>query len=87
MPSWIEFHDSTLTAIHQLARTREIVLKAYVHQWELLGDRWRGTGWKQPVRIRIQNALGPSGVPALPAGISDGELRANELRERSAGVG
>jgi hypothetical protein len=79
LPSWIEFHDSTLTAIKQSVGTLEIVLDAYVHRWELLGDEWRGTGWEQPVRIRMQNAVGPSATPALPTEILDGELRTKGL--------
>lgn len=75
MPSWIEFHDSTLTAVRQQAGTREIVLDAYIHRWELLGDKWRGTGWTQSVRILMQNAVGPDVVPAVPVAISTGDLR------------
>jgi hypothetical protein len=78
LPSWIEFHDSTLTSINASAATREIVLDAYVHRWELINGQWRGTGWEQPVRIVMQNAVGPSNTCALPAAISAGELRANE---------
>jgi hypothetical protein len=81
LPSWIEFHDSTLTAVKQSAGMREIVMAAYVHRWESLGDQWRGAGWEQPVRIRMQNAVGPSTVPALPTDISDGELRVSGLKQ------
>jgi hypothetical protein len=79
LPSWIEFHDSTLTAINASAATREIVLDAYVHRWELIDGEWRGTGWEQPVRIVMQNAVGPSHKWALPAAISDGELRTSAV--------
>src|SRR5882672_7247207 len=66
LPTWIEFHDSTLTGIKQSAGAREILLDAYVHRWEWLGDQWRGTGWEQPVRMRMENAVGPSAAPELP---------------------
>jgi hypothetical protein len=81
LPNWIEFHDSTLTAITQSADGTAIELAAYVHRWERLGDQWRGTGWEQPVRMRTESAGGPLIVPALPADISDGELRAEGLTQ------
>src|SRR6185369_6438617 len=73
--SWIEFHDSTLTAINDAAETPELLLEAYVHRWELHGDRWIGTGWLRPVRIRMRKAAGPVAAPVLPASISIGGLR------------
>jgi hypothetical protein len=79
LPSWIEFHDSTLTAITEMADTRELRLEAYVHRWELRGDRWIGTGWLRPVRIWMRNAVGPAAVPVLPASISIGGLRSGEV--------
>ena len=79
MPNWIEFHDSTLTAIRQSAARNEIELVAYVHRWELVGDQWRGTGWEQPVRMTMQSAVGPSVAPGLPTDISDGELQSTGL--------
>jgi len=81
LPSWIEFHDSVLTAVNQSAEAREILLDAYVHRWEKFGNQWRGTGWEQPVRIRMQNAVGSEALPVLPAEISDGELRASGLTQ------
>jgi hypothetical protein len=79
LPNWIEFHDSTLMAIRRSPDSGEIELVAYVHRWELLGNQWRGTGWEQPVRMTMRNAVGPSVVLALPTDISDGRLRANGL--------
>jgi hypothetical protein len=81
LPSWIEFHDSTLTAVEQSVGGLEIALDAYVHRWELIGGQWRGTGWQQRVRIRTQSAVGPSVVLTLPVDIWNGELRANGLRD------
>lgn len=83
MPSWIEFHDSTLTAITDMAETRELLLDAYVHRWELHGDRWIGTGWLRPVRITMQKAVGPVAAPLLPAAISIGSLRSGEGMHRN----
>src|SRR5262252_7623035 len=66
LPSWIEFHNSTLTALNESASAREVVLDAYVRRWDMVGDRWHGTGWQQLVRIRIENVTDPSVVPAMP---------------------
>jgi len=81
VPSWFAFHDSRLTAVNPSAKELEIVLDAYVHRWELVGDRWHGTGWQQSVRIRIENVTDPSAVPATPVDIVDGELRATGVRQ------
>ena len=52
----------------------EILLDAYVHCWDAVGDSWTGTGWKQPVRILIGDVGGGSIAPVLPLDISDGRL-------------
>jgi len=81
LPSWIEFHDSTLTALNESASAREVVLDAYVRRWEMVGDRWHGTGWQQLVRIRIENVTDPSVVPAMPVNVDDGDLRATGVKQ------
>jgi hypothetical protein len=79
LPSWIEFHDSTLTTVKQSSDGGEVELIAYVHRWDLIGDQWRGTGWEQPVRMTMQSAVSASLAPVLPIDISDGEPRADGL--------
>jgi len=72
---WLEFHDSTLTGFDARETRVELLLDAYIHRWEKLDDRWRGTGWMQAVRIVLSNPVGPTAVPALPVEISDGSLQ------------
>jgi hypothetical protein len=67
---WLEFHDSTLSAVNQTADDVEVIMDAYVHRW----GAWKGTGWMQPVRILISEVRGRSVVPILPVYISDGHL-------------
>jgi hypothetical protein len=71
---WLEFHDSTLSAVNQTAEDVEVGLDAYVHRWDALSDSWKGTGWMQPVRVLISEVGGRSVVPILPVEISDGHL-------------
>lgn len=75
MATWIEFHDSALVALNHTGADLEVVLNAYVHRWDTLGDRWTGTGWLQPVRILMSDVGGRSVAPVLPIDISDGRLR------------
>ncbi len=53
----------------------EVVLDAYVHRWEAMGDSWKGAGWIQPVRILMRDVVDGSIKPVLPIDISDGRLR------------
>jgi hypothetical protein len=72
---WLEFHDSTLTGFDARETHVELLLEAYIHRWENLGDGWRGTGWMQRVRIVVSSAIGLSAVPPLPVEITDGRLQ------------
>jgi hypothetical protein len=54
----IGFHDSTLQSAAVDVDAAVILLDAYVYRWELIDERWRGTGWSQLVRISI-------GTPAI----------------------
>jgi hypothetical protein len=80
LPSWIEFHDSTLTRIDRTDQQCQLVLDAYVHRWEARGDGWTGTGLMQVVHIIVGNSFGPlASTPVLPAVISDGRMRAGDV--------
>jgi hypothetical protein len=75
MTDWLEFHDSTLKAIGARDTQVELLLDAYIHRWERVDADWRGTGWMQGVRIVVDNAIGPVGVPLLPMDVSDGRVQ------------
>lgn len=75
MPTWIEFHDSTLVALNRAGADVEILLEAYVHRWETNGKTWQGTGWMQPVRITVSKVVGESVTLGLPIGVSQGRLQ------------
>jgi hypothetical protein len=55
MSTWIEFHDSTISAIASDGTSIRINLDAYVHRWERVEAVWKGTGWMQPVQIIVGN--------------------------------
>jgi hypothetical protein len=74
MPSYLEFHDSTVLGIERDGDTVGINLDAYVHRWEQVDGQWRGTGWSQLVRIRFHEAS-LTAPPDLPAELAGGELR------------
>jgi hypothetical protein len=75
MTDWLEFHDSKLLRLDATDTNVEFLLDAYIHRWERANGGWRGTGWMQGVRIAVSDAVGPSVLPALPEGISDGWLQ------------
>lgn len=71
----LEFHDSSLSALSASGGDAILQMEqAYVHRWEREGGRWSGKGWIKPVCIRVIAASPGSGVPALPAEISEGTL-------------
>jgi hypothetical protein len=74
LTTWLEFHDSRLVAVNHTIKDVEILLDAYVHRWDAVGDSWTGTGWMQPVRILMSDVGGRSLGPVLPIAISDGRL-------------
>jgi hypothetical protein len=81
-PSWIEFHDSQLLAVNVIDSGVELQLAAYVHAWETNGDVRRGTGWVQPVRIRLIDARSPAIAEGLPLFLDGGEIMAGEQSHR-----
>ena len=74
MPSWIEFHDSTLEAVCAEPTGVAIRLRAYVHEWKLVAGRWQGSGWSQPVVMRVQGAVS-GGAPEAPVELGSGWVR------------
>ncbi len=74
MPSWIEFHDSELLGVNAVDGGVEVLLSAYVHAWDVGEDGRRGTGWSQPVRIKLTNAVASAVEYALPLRISNGHM-------------
>jgi hypothetical protein len=53
MAQWIEFHDSYLQRATVGTDGAELLLEAYVHQWERHEGCRVGTGWYRPVRLAI----------------------------------
>ena len=74
MPRWIDFHDSTIEAVCAEVQHIGIRLRAYMHDWTLVGERWHGSGWSQPLVVRLRNAASGT-VPVVPVGISSGWAR------------
>ena len=79
MTAWLEFHDSTLAAVNHTAKDVELVLNASVHRWDLVGDSWTGSGWRQAVRILVNDVGGRSIAPVLPIDISVGRVRVGTI--------
>jgi hypothetical protein len=65
--------------VNHTTKDVEVVLDAYVHRWDMVGDSWTGTGWKQPVRIRVSDVGSSWIAPVLPIDISDGRLRVGTI--------
>jgi len=78
MPSWVEFHDSTLLSLTEASGTAEAVLDGFVHRWDLHGETWSGSGWTQRIRITINKATVRLAVSGLPAQIAHGQLRVGD---------
>lgn len=75
MTEWLEFHDSTLTAVLGSEAHVEVLLDAYIHRWEHSPGGWKGTGWGQRVRIVVSRPTVLPATPLLPLDISDGRLQ------------
>src|SRR3954466_11398265 len=73
--SWIEFHDSEVSAIINSGGDMLVQLSAYVHRWEHRDGSWVGTGWMQPVRIVLKNARSQSQTLSTPTELTDGCVR------------
>jgi hypothetical protein len=70
-------------ALNQAGGDWEFLFDAYVHRWDAQASGWKGTGWSQPVRILVRNAVGSLVVPVLPAAVSDGRLRLGDVERRN----
>ena len=79
MKTWLEFHDSTLTALTETKVGVTLDLTAYVHCWEASGESWLGTGWMQPVRILISGAGHGRPATDLPIDVADGRRRVGAI--------
>lgn len=75
MTEWLEFHDSTLTAVLGSDTHVELLLDAYIHRWEHFPGGWKGTGWGQRVRIVVSRPTAVPAAPLLPLAVSDGRLQ------------
>src|SRR6202023_635383 len=83
MPSWIEFHDSELIAATQADTEVTVLLDAYVHRWDDDGDRRKGTGWVQRVRVIVGKGVGNLPVITAPARIADGRIAIGQVVHRN----
>jgi len=75
--TWLELHDSTVSAVKPDPSGVIVELDAYVHRWDPVAEGWKGTGWMQQVLMR----LGSFDVPAIepPVEISDGWLQVSDV--------
>ena len=80
---WVEFHDSVLVAVNVLDRGVELMLDGYVHIWEIVGDKRRGTGWMQPVRVSLTGSHALPDSPVVPIDISTGQLALGAVTHRN----
>ena len=79
MRDWLEFHDSTLVDVRHVGSGVEITLSAYVHRWERIAGRWRGTGWMHPVRITVHGGARVASAPIWPRAVSTGSVTAGAM--------
>ncbi len=69
----IEFHDSELIGLETAGDWLVLSLDAYVHRWERIEGLWTGTGWMQPVTLRLKAAASATRL-WLPVRVSEGSL-------------
>jgi hypothetical protein len=82
MRSAVEFHDSTVSAVRIEGTFVRISIDAYVHRWDRVDGRWKGTGWMQPIQIVLANASN-EGQPECPVDLAGGEVRAGQIRHKN----
>jgi hypothetical protein len=70
----LEFHDSTLSGIAREGTSVRLILDAYVHLWDVVRGRWKGTGWVQPVQITVDDGV-MSMRSQIPIELAGGVLR------------
>ena len=78
---YIEFHDSVLSSVssHEGRVSIELGL-ACIQKWERGGDRPNGTGWSQPLTMRMKNSS-IKAIPAdMPLDVWEGEIEIDEIR-------
>jgi len=75
----IEFHDSDLIGLETAGDWLVFSLDAYVHQWERVDGLWTGTGWMQPVTLRLKAAVSATCL-SLPVRVSEGSLSVGSAR-------
>src|SRR5437762_1622462 len=79
--TWLEFHDSDLLPLRRDGAALLIELRGYVHRWELASDQWKGTGWMQPILIRI--VTDDDLKLESPMNIADGRLKIGDTTHKN----
>ena len=74
MNEQIELHDSVLKRLFVDGGQVVAVLDAYIHRSEGKPGVAPGTGWRQSIRLVMENATISGTVPAGEADVWDGEL-------------
>lgn len=74
----IEFHDSTVLATVLEGTSLRISVDAYVHRWNQIDGRWKGTGRAQPVQLVLLKASSNAQLKC-PADLDGGEVRAGQV--------
>lgn len=78
LPASIEFHDSTLLSIERKGASLRLLLDAYIHHWDMVDGRWKGTGWVQPVEITVDHGVMAESA-CLPIGLGGGALKIGDV--------
>ena len=75
---YVDFHDSVLSSVLSGEAGTVVELgPAYIQKWERTGQCIKGTGWFQPLTIRIKNPV-ISLMPAdMPLKVWEGEILIN----------
>ena len=74
----LEFHDSTISGIVREDTSIRIDVEVYVHRWDLVGGRWKGTGWTRPVQITLRDCVIWT-RPQFPIELDGGVLRIGQV--------
>ena len=78
LPISLEFHDSTLLNIYRTGLSVRVLFDAYVHRWDVVHGRWKGTGWMQPVEITLDEGVVPE-LPAFPIDLGGGVVQLDDV--------
>ena len=78
---YVEFHDSVLCSVSSHEGRVSIELgPAYIQKWERGSERPNGTGWSQPLTMRMKNSNVKAIPTDMPLDVWEGEIEIDEIR-------